>query len=52
MPYIHLVPTSQGTYRVMTVKLIRLVKFRKYIDINSERTSDQSGQYLKFKLGR
>jgi hypothetical protein len=52
MLYIYLVPTSQRTYRVIAVKLIRLMKFRKYIDINSEKASDQSGQYLKFNLDR
>ena len=52
MLYIYLVPSSQRTYRVITVKLFRLMKFRKYIDINSEKASDQSDQYLKFKAGR
>jgi hypothetical protein len=45
MLYIYLDTNSQRTYRVITVKLIRLMK---YIDINSEKASDQSGQYLNF----
>ena len=52
MLYVYLVPISQRTYRVITVKLILLMKFRKYIDINSEKASDQRGQNLKLKVDR
>jgi len=48
MLYLYSDPNSQRIYRVITVKLIRLMKFTTYININSEKASDQSGQYLNF----
>ena len=49
---IYLVPTSQRTYGAIIVKLIRLMKFRKYININSQKASDQSVHYLYCNVGR